>query len=43
MRSPATLVRPTLFALAVAAALLLSAPAALATCIQVAGAPSLLH
>ena len=45
MRSPATFVRLILLALApaMAAALLLSAPAALATCIQVAGAPNLLH
>ncbi len=43
MRFPATLVRPTRLALAVAAALLASGPTALATCIQVAGAQSLLH
>ena len=43
MRSAATYVRPPFFALAAAAALLLTAPAALATCIQVAGAPNPLH
>ena len=44
MRYATTPVRPPLLALTAAAALLLlTAPAALATCIQVAGAPSLLH